>query len=115
MKTRSIKELLIILRDNLEYCLKNNEYDGGMCAAIISINDLSPEETDILKAYLDANKPRNATRRAKKYADIDHFNIIARNSKYTNNKVEFILGQHWWTPKALAPRIKWLNEQINKL
>jgi transcriptional regulator CtsR len=85
MKTRTYKELLIILRDNLKKCIDSY----GMCYAI---NDLffddiiTEEECNKLNNYLDNNKPRNV-----------------RDDSY------------WLKAGLLKPRIEWLNKQINKL
>lgn len=106
MKTRSTKELLIILRDNLTPVIKKDKLIGGMCGVIQHLNYVSKEintdERFTLNDYLKNNKPSNAFKRQKKYM-------------YESINSDFILSSHWWKPRAIAPRIKWLNEQINKL
>ena len=83
---RSIKELLVILRDNLERCF--NKYDShGMCDAAIDLrwdDKISRGEYDSLKCYLLSNKP-------------------------------YEVGDYWFPRDELAPRIEWLNQQIKKL
>lgn len=105
METRSMKELLIILRDNLESCFKKDNTLGGMCATITYLKHhliISVDEEYKLKGYLMDNKPKNAIKRYKKYYEHE----AASN---------FISRLHWWKPRAISPRIKWLNEQINKV
>lgn len=106
MKTRSIKKLLVILRDNLKSSLKGI-YCGGICCTIDNLkrdNIISLAESHLLLDYLENHKPKNAIARSKK-------RFVPSN--YDNEG--FLLSLHWWKPRALAPRIKWLNEQINKL
>ena len=105
METRPIKELLIILRDNLEDYLKRYNY-GGMCPVIWRLlkNDVINDwEENILQGFLEHNKPRNAYIRRKKEFPT-HFDDAG-----------FALPLHWWTPRAVPPRMRWLNQQIDKL
>jgi hypothetical protein len=104
-KERSIKELLTILRDNLDTTFKIYAYCGGLCSAIhcLSYNDtITTDERNCLIQYLNDNTPRNAKIRQKRFQG-------------TLNLEGWSLGLHWWKPRALKPRINWLNKQIDKL
>ena len=104
MKERTIKELLIILRDNLEMYFDKDPDNGGICGVILDLtrhNIISNNEWAILTKYLNDNKTRNAYKREKQYPDFFGG--------------EFNLGRHWWKPRAVKPRINWLNKQIDKL
>ncbi len=108
MESRSTKELLIILRDNLERVFKQDPNTGGMCSvihrlhSILNHNRLSIEERNNLLLYLSENKPKNAQIREKRFhEDYDPHG--------------FHLSAHWWKPRAVKPRIDWLNKQIEKL
>ena len=105
MGNRPIKELLIILRDNLEICFIKDINNGGMCYAAYDLEStliISNNEYHLLIKYLEDHKPRNAYRRRKKYL-------------YIYDNKGFSLRRHWWTPRVLKPRINWLNKEINKL
>jgi hypothetical protein len=83
---RSIKELLIILRDNLENYFTYS-YSDGMCVAIKELREdhrILDNEMKMLYDYL---------------------NKIKKYEGYT----------YWFPPKEVAPRLKWLNQQIEKL
>jgi hypothetical protein len=83
---RSIKELLVILRDNLERCFK--VYDShGMCDVAIHLRGddiIIRDEYNTLKNYLSWHTPIG-------------------------------VGDYWFPEGELAPRLEWLNQQIEKL
>ena len=104
MENRPIKELLIILRNNLKRYFRDSN-NGGMCSVAFDLSSnsiISIDEYKLLFEYLDDHKPRNAYRRKK----LD-------SSLYDSKG--FNLRRHWWTPCVLKPRINWLNKEINKL
>ena len=106
MGTRTTKELLIILRDNLEEYFDLYYENGGMCLVITDLYGygiITDDEETILFEYLENNKPRNANIRYKKYKD------GGGDFALFSNRL------HWWKPRAVKPRLKWLNQQINKL
>ena len=87
MKTRDIKELLILLRDHL-YLL--DDWSDGMCilaGSLMRRGLISDDERWIIKTYLDNNTPH----------------ILYRG------------GPYWFPPAQIQPRLDWLNEQIAKL
>ena len=89
---RSIKELLIILRDNSKIVNKSIEYprlSGGLCKEalhIFNIDIISTSEYITLINYMSSNRPKKTHR-----------------------------FDYWWKKGYWKPRLKWLNEQINKL
>lgn len=90
MTERPIKELLIIMRDNIELF---DKYDcDGFCGLsnILETNEtITHDERDNLRMFIKLNMP-----------------------------VRLICGGHsaWvWPPHELQPRLEWLNEQINKI
>ena len=104
-KPRPIKELLIILRDNLPKGIKINNNNGGICSVIYQLSSyeiISAEEREILLNYLKNNKPPSAVKRKKIYKGIV-------------DPYGFLLEDHWWKPRVVKPRLNWLNKQINKL
>mgnify|MGYP001576910159 CR=1 FL=1 len=106
MKTRSIKNLLIIVRDNLKIYFQKDIENGGMCAVIEDLNKegiISWPEREQLMSYLDNHIPQNAIKRKEKY-----------DGGWEDDK-GYVLAVFWWKPKSIAPRIKWLSEQINSL
>jgi hypothetical protein len=104
MEPRPIKELLIILRDNLESLMERG--NDGMCACIFDLRyymeRLSTDEAQILYRYLENNMPSNARKRRAK-------NMHLR--RHTDSNMSFC----WWTPRSIPPRMRYLNKQINKL
>ena len=98
---RTIKELLILVRDNL-YLMKDKHLASGLCSVASVMEDrhiISMEEYNIILKYLDNNKPANAIKRASLPAVIDG---------YQQNRF-------WWKPCNITPRLKWLDKQINSL
>jgi hypothetical protein len=100
-KPRPIKELLIILQDNLDVCFGRNYYrDGdkylyggcfGLCAAIQDLKMLhliTQSEYNILDEWLQENLP------PRKYG---------------------FLICYCWNIGLIPPRKRWLNKQIEKL
>ena len=108
MKDRPIKQLLIIVRDNLKNCFSEKPIPcGGICAAIHSLRTdselITCSEARELEKYLEDNKPLNAKTRILKY------------NEFAKDSIGYSLQRHWWTPREIEPRIKWLNKQIDKL
>lgn len=107
-KERSIKELLIILRDNLKPMMDMREEHAGMCSIIYDMymykGLINASESLTLNNYLYDHKPKNAILRSKKYEGI-----------VSKGECTYALSEFWWTPKAIAPRLKWLNQQIESL
>jgi hypothetical protein len=85
MKTRDIKELLILLRNYIK-----TEYDFmGMCGSTSEMRSngiINYAEEQLIGGWNNDNKPDDA------------------------NPFGF-----WWTPGETQPRLDWLNEQIAKL
>lgn len=81
-----------------------DKLNGGMCPVIYDLcyreQIINPNEFSILMDYLNEHKPVNALKREKQ--------IFRNNGMYQENRF-------WWKPLSVAPRIKWLNEQIEKL
>jgi len=106
MKTeRSIKELLIILRNNLVKEIKSDPNIGGMCAVAYSLIDselILSYEKDLIINYLEENIPQFAIERKMKFCDM-------------YDKDGFSLARHWFKPRVIKPRLEWLNQQIKKL
>ncbi len=97
MKTKTIKELLILLRDFLPTNIKStNKWMGGsLCFSIADLlyNDMiTLAELNKLHKYIMAKKPPNAG----------------------NYKTQGIKG-FWWPYKKLAPRMEFLNKLISEL
>lgn len=85
MKERTVKELLILLR---EYIVKQYIF-WGMCAEIremYQIELISNKEFKILESYLKNNKPKNTF-----YDDF------------------------WWKEGKKQPRLDWIDEQLKNL
>lgn len=104
-KERTIKELLIILRDNLKKRFAADKENGGMCALVWDLerhNFMSLDERLRLFGYIYENKPKCASRRMIKYGEV-------------SDRKGFSLGRHWWKPRVVKPRIAWLNKQIEML
>ena len=84
MKTRSDKQLLILLRDNID------KLNTGLCFLITQLHYegiITEEERDNLQFYLSTHRP-----------------IAPKWEHY-----------YFWQPRNKEVRIKWLNEQIDKL
>ena len=87
MKTRDIKELLILLRDNLHGM---DDWNDGMCVLLASLTRrdiITSDERLFIKRYLNRNRPL----------------------------VLYEGGPYWFKPCEVQPRLDWLNEQIAKL
>ena len=90
---RSIKELLIILRDNARvkttwFGLRQRIF-SGLCNEVrylAKIKLISISESFTLRDYLIENASNNSS-----------------------------ISEYWWKPRLWKPRLKWLNEQIDKL
>lgn len=103
-KSRSIRELLIIVRDNLKRLIEKDEENGGICAVTRDLWQdglINYYERCRLLDYLDQNKPAEAKKR--------------ENRPEIYDKNGFAANRFWWRPRAVAPRIKWLDEQIKSL
>jgi hypothetical protein len=97
MKTRTIKELLIILRDN-EDIFKKECF--GLCGLAWLLHDtcfiITYKEYSKIMDYFNANLP------AKKY-QFDEILLSMPGSCFC------------WKLGEWNPRLKWLNKQINSL
>ena len=102
---RPIKELLIIVRDNADVYLTEERVSGlcGLIYELCNTNDITHTEYSRLQNYLSANIPTNAKKR--------------RRINFSNHPLnkDFDLNAFWWAPYSVAPRLKWLNKQIEKL
>ncbi len=96
MKTRTIKELLILLRDFLPTNIKSTErLSGSLCFSIDDLFDddvINIKESEILEDYIHAHKPHRVG-----------------NYKFRG------VGGFWWKYKSLAPRMEFLNNLISEL
>jgi hypothetical protein len=84
VRTRSDKELLIILRDNID------KLNTGLCFLITELHSeglITEKEREKLRFYVSMHRP-----------------IAPKWEHY-----------YFWQPRNKESRIKWLNEQINKL
>ncbi len=91
MGTRSIKELLQLMLNNVEHC------DNGLCALrrkLFMLNLLNDRESILLNNYIIKNRPS-------KFSSINAF--MYRNDNY------------YWEKTDITPRIKWLKKHIAKL
>ena len=87
MKTRSIKELLIFLKDNKDYF--NESRCGGLC---IMANWLRMDGKILDQEHEDI---------------VDYFNInLPPHTSYT---------AYCWSEYDWTPRLEWLNEHIKQL
>ena len=92
---RSIKELFIIVRYNINIIEK---YNIGICYTIAYLfkhGIISTDENITLKQYMRNNRPIWPSI----YADPN------RNDD----------SMYWWTPGEIKPRVRWLNYTIRKL
>lgn len=90
---RTIKQLLIILRDTLVN--PQGKSYSGMCSAMFQLNSsliITDDEHLKLISEIFYKRPR----RGKFYDE------------------EYKLSAYWWKPYNLEPRIEWLNHKINK-
>ncbi len=88
MKTRTIKELLTLVRDFLPTNI-NNEDAGSICWSIVDMRYahlISEKEEDIIWDYIQENKPSDC-------GD----------------------GMFFWPYRELAPRMEFLNKLISEL
>lgn len=98
---RTTKELLTIVKDNL-YLMKDKKLAIGLCSVISTLSDkdiISSDEHVYLVKYLENNKPTNAIKR----------------STMSFDDTTYCQQLFWWKPCVIAPRLKWLNKQINSL
>lgn len=87
-KTKTIKELLILLRKEVEEC--RGHVFTGMCGRITALNDknqITQKEYWMLYDYLDDNTPDGC--------------------ENTN--------EYWWAKGLKTFRLDWLDEYINDL
>jgi hypothetical protein len=90
MKTRDIKELLILLSDNAKGRIGRRFYQiWGLCSLTLALYEegiITQSEEDIVNTYLHDNRPDGKS------------------------------GMDYWFPRGeKQPRLDWLNEQIAKL
>ena len=86
---RSIKELLIILRDNTHICFFT-KYCMGICSVVQVLRGegiITWDESILLINYIAINGPYGSAS----------------------------CGVYWWPAGELTPRLEWLNQQIEKL
>ena len=95
MKTRTIKELLILMRDNID--LIGEWREGvrvcGLCllkSLLLDMGLMSESEWNVIDDYMDENLPRNARIREQKYG--------LQISDDGNP-----LSAYWWNPYSKAP------------
>lgn len=91
MTERPIKELLIIMRDNIELFEKHHCY--GLCDLVFQIyrrGEITTSKAEAMKDYIKETMPLR-------------FNCLGNKS---------VFG---WPMRELQPRLEWLNEQINLL
>ena len=89
METKTTKELLQLLLNNIHYLEK---FGGGLCfvmSILYKNRNISYDEYLTLKTYLIMNRPKNL-----------HF---------------LLKGAYYWTPGKKNPRIKWLKKHIEKI
>jgi hypothetical protein len=89
MKTRDIKELLILLRDNIDIITKDPSSPWGMCALLMLLYNqevVTEAEHNKTITFLGGMRPEG----------LDHLDF-------------------WFEPGEQEPRLEWLNEQIAKL
>lgn len=96
---RTIKELLVILRD---YVIETDNFDSGLCIAKWDLyleKKITLKELELLTDYLDENIPLT-------------FNVII--SRILDSDFRQPVVCHWWAVGKKEPRIKWLNKHIKK-
>jgi hypothetical protein len=89
MKTRDIKELLILVRDNTKLIGPSFFQIWGLCElsmTLLKTNNINEDEYKMLRKFLKKHRPKKL------------------------NGLEF-----WWPEGLMQPRLDWLNEQIAKL
>lgn len=82
---RSLRELLTVVRDNRQL------FATGLCSLVTQLyhtNQITLPERRALNKFIDSNPPRNLWS-----SDLGYY----------------------WKPFLWSPRLRWLNEQINKL
>lgn len=92
---RDLKELLIILLDNVEELMGEKRLASGLCWTawlLYRANIINGKEESLIDKFINLNMPEY-------YA-----------SPYDN-----FVSSYGWKRGAVEPRIKWLNEQIEKL
>lgn len=100
METRSIKELLILLRESIRNDIDKNypsEMNGsGLCVHINHLytkGKITSKEKFLLRDYLMTHKPKRV-----KYIGYNQYN-----------------PEYWWPKYLKKPRLQWLTKHINKL
>ena len=90
METRSINNLLIILRDHIQ---NQESLNSGICLVInilCSKSIINFNEYNILTTFMSKNRPKRG----------EHYNKEYRNCSW------------WWPTGKKEPRIAWLNSKI---
>ena len=90
--TRTIKELLVVVRDNL----KTSNLHSGLCGFVDQLhsgNIITNTEMHLLHKFISGNRPKVFTK---------HYDLLRRCSAW------------YWKPTVKEPRIKWLDYMIDK-
>lgn len=114
---RPLRELLTILRDNLDTYLAPDRYPLGMCGVISilkSLNTISRIEAYVLDEYLRLHRPNTAVRRENEYlvSSVAYKALIAETVEY-GMSIE-VICLYWFPLKAIEPRKLWLNRQLRR-
>ena len=91
MRNRTVAELLELMIENQDY------FHQGLCVwarQMFHAELISSTENDILDAYIQANRP----------------SAFSSWDAFKHRKKRF-----YWTMDDIHPRIKWINQQYNKL
>ena len=91
-KNRGIKELLTLLKDEVETA---HEFDG-LCSSLFQLF-ISNKEIHDLKVFIRENRP---------------FTLISYDP--LGGIYLFTKGSYWWKRGDKAPRLKWLDKMIKK-
>lgn len=99
MKTRSIRELLVILKDNEE--LFYQEECSGLCTLVCALTDeeiITEDEHELISNYIMDNRPKRG-----KHLD---------KSNWRGNFNKAPLGSWYWEAFLWEPREAWLDSRL---